>query len=304
MTTDLAKVASTELAIAADQTNFTQVQRKALEHMGVDDATDEDLQVYFHQCKRTGLDPFTGQIHMIGRNASEYNPKTKEKTWKTKYTIQTGIDGFRLIGRRAADQAGQTISMDQPEWLAEDGTWRPAWSNKWGLPIAARVKIYRNGEPFTAVAMFDEYAQKTRNGTLTQMWQQRPAGQLSKCAEALAWRMAFPQDLAGMYTAEEMHQATNADTQLGYQATEEAQEQQAAQDQATFEQSAQQSINDAWNNQDQLGELGQWASQQGWPEEYVNMIRDRWTELNNMPQATEPGQETIDVEVIDEQPEK
>jgi len=170
MTADLAKVASTELAIAADQTNFTQVQRKALEHMGVDDATDEDLQVYFHQCKRTGLDPFTGQIHMIGRNASEYNPKTKEKTWKTKYTIQTGIDGFRLIGRRAADQAGQTISMDQPEWLAEDGTWRPAWSNKWGLPIAARVKIYRNGEPFTAVAMFDEYAQKTRNGTLTQMW--------------------------------------------------------------------------------------------------------------------------------------
>src|SRR5699024_10917974 len=112
----------------------------------------------------------------------------------------------------------------------------------------------------------DEYAQKTRNGTLTQMWQQRPAGQLSKCAEALAWRMAFPQDLAGMYTAEEMHQATNADTQLGYQATEEAQEQQAAQDQATFEQQAETSIQQAWDDIDQLVSLGKWARKHQWPQ--------------------------------------
>ena len=41
------------------------------------------------------------------------------------------------------------------------------------------------------------------------MWAQRPAGQIAKCAESLAWRMAFPQDLARIYTEEEMSQADN-----------------------------------------------------------------------------------------------
>jgi len=298
MSTELTKATATELAIRPDQTDFTPAQRTALKHMGVENATNEDLQIFFHQAKRTGLDPFTNQIHMIGRRSKNY--QTQE--YETKYTIQTGIDGFRLIGRRAADQAGETISMDQAEWLAEDGTWRPAWSNKWGLPIAARVKIYRNGQPFTAVAMFDEYAQKTRNGTLTQMWQQRPAGQLSKCAEALAWRMAFPQDLAGMYTTEEMAQSTNADTQMSYQQQEKAQAQQDAQDAANSQQTAQQALEDAWDNLDQLANLGKWASQNDWSEEWVNAIRDRWTELNNQQQAQQQ-EDIVDAEVIDE-PEK
>lgn len=297
--TDLEKRATTELAISADQTDFTPVQRKALQHMGVDHATDGDLKVYFHQCKRTGLDPFTGQIHMIGRNSKNF----QTGQYETKYTIQTGIDGFRLIGRRAADQAGQTISMDQPEWLAEDGTWRPAWSNKWGLPIAARVTIYRNGQPFTAVGMFDEYAQKTRNGNLTSMWQQRPAGQLAKCTEALAWRMAFPQDLAGLYTAEEMSQADNADTALGYQAQEQADQAQQDRETANAERTAQQALDDAWNDLDQLSRLGAWAKKQGWPKQWVTAIRDRWTDLNNQPKGQPAEQDTIDVEVIDEQPE-
>lgn len=297
MSSEVAKAASTELAISTDQKDFTPAQRTALQHMGVDNATNEDLQIFFHQAKRTGLDPFTNQIHMIGRNS--YNGRTKQ--WETKYTIQTGIDGFRLIGRRAADQAGETISMDQAEWLHEDGSWRPAWSNKWGLPLAARVRILRNGQPFTAVAMFDEYAQRKRDGDLTQMWAQRPAGQLSKCAEALAWRMAFPQDLAGMYTAEEMHQANNADTSLGYEQQEQAQAAQQDQDQQDFEQQAEQSIQQAWDSLEQLQSLGSWAANKGWPKEYVDRIRARWQELKAMTQ--EQREDIVDAEVIDE-PEK
>ena len=205
MSTDLTTREATGLAITAEQTTFTAEQRAVLAHMGVENAPDADLQVFMHVCQRTGLDPFARQIHMIGRNTKDQ----RTQQWVTKYTIQTGIDGYRVIGHRAADRTRSRVSVEAPEWATEDGRWMPVWSKKWGTPVAARVTIRGNGEPFTAVAIFDEYAQTKRDGGLTSMWAQRPAGQLAKCAEALAWRMAFPHDLAGVYIDEEMQQADN-----------------------------------------------------------------------------------------------
>lgn len=196
------------LTLHAEQSSFTPEQVTALAHIGVDKASEGDLRVFFHVCQRTGLDPFARQIHMIGRQVSEMGA---DGQWRkvTKQTIQTGIDGFRLIGRRAADRAHHKVSVSAPEWAHEDGTWRPVWRKAWGFPVAARVTIHRDGEPFTAVAMFDEYVQTKRDGQPNSMWANRPGGQLAKCVEALAWRMAFPQDLAGVYVDEEMGQADN-----------------------------------------------------------------------------------------------
>lgn len=204
MSTELATTGpSTALTLADEQTTWTPSQVAALRHMGVEDASPGDLEVFFHVVKRTGLDPFARQIYMIGRRQKDGD------RWVTKQTIQTGIDGYRLIGRRAADRRGERISVSAPEWAHEDGTWRPVWSPKWGLPVAARVTVRRDGEEFVGVALFDEYKQTRRDGNLTSMWAQRPAGQIAKCAEALAWRMAFPQDLASVYVEDEMHQASN-----------------------------------------------------------------------------------------------
>jgi len=66
-------------------------------------------------------------------------------------------------------------------------------------------KGYR--EPRWAVALWREYRQTKRDGGVTRMWSDRPAGQLAKCAEALAWRAAFPHELGGVYTTDEMAQA-------------------------------------------------------------------------------------------------
>ena len=179
MSTDLTTYQPSGLAIAPEQTRFTDEQRAVLAHMGVEDAPDADLSVFMHVCQRTGLDPFARQIHMIGRNSK--NQRTQQ--WETKYTIQTGIDGYRVVGHRAADRTRTRVSLTAPEWAHEDGSWRPVWSKGWGNPVAARVTILRDGDPYTAVALFDEYAQTKRDGGLTSMWAQRPAGQLAKCAE-------------------------------------------------------------------------------------------------------------------------
>lgn len=189
----------TTLAISESQTQFSEQQVTMLRHIGLEKAGEADLGVFFHQCKRTGLDPFARQIYMIERWSKD----------GAKFTIQTGIDGFRLIGRRAADRSKDSISLKPPQWAHPDGSWRDVWIEAWGNPVGARVTIERGGQPFTAVALFDEYKQTKRDGGLTSMWAQRPAGQIAKCAEALAWRMGFPQDLAGIYTDDEMGQADN-----------------------------------------------------------------------------------------------
>lgn len=204
---------SSALAIADGQTGFTDQQVAALRHLGAEEAGEGDLAVFFHQAARTGLDPFAKQIYLIGRNAKakvwEDSPnggRRQVERWVTKYTIQTGIDGFRLIADRAARRHRETLGYEETLWCGDDGKWRETWSGD-RPPVAAKVVVLRNSNRFPAIAHFSEYAQTTSQGGLTSMWARMPAGQLAKCAEALALRKAFPQDLSGIYTDEEMGQA-------------------------------------------------------------------------------------------------
>jgi phage recombination protein Bet len=187
-----------ELAIRDDQEEFDQRQVAALQHIGMSNAGPGDLAVFFHQCKRTGLDPFARQIYMIARQG--------------KQTIQTGIDGFRLIARRSTDHTGGTLGYEDTLWADPNGQWHDVWL--WNTPpAAAKVTVVRNGMRFPAIARFMEYAGRKRDGNLNQMWSTKPALMLEKCAEALALRKAFPQDLSGLYTSDEMQQANVVDHQ-------------------------------------------------------------------------------------------
>jgi phage recombination protein Bet len=203
--TELATVPAQQgtLALQADQTWWDNRQMAALQQMGVENASDGDLLVFLHVSQKTGLDPFARQIYMIGRNIKDQ----RTNQWVTKQTIQTGIDGFRLIARRAADRAGEDFEYDDTLWADEEGNWRDVWLKKVTPPTAAKVTVRRGGRRFSAVAVYSEYVQTNRNGDPNTMWGRMPANQLAKCAEAAALRKAFPQDLSGIYADEEMGQA-------------------------------------------------------------------------------------------------
>lgn len=193
---------SNELTIQDNQDVFTQRQLAALAQIGVQGATPADLAVFLHQCQRTGLDPFNRQIYMINRRQKDQNG-----SYVLKQTIQVGIDGFRTIARRAADRNHELFSEPETLWCGEDGVWHDVWIAP-TPPVAAKVTVRRGEGEFTGVALYREYVgtrfdKSTQRHVPNSMWASKPATMIAKCAEALALRKAFPQDLSGLYTSDE-----------------------------------------------------------------------------------------------------
>lgn len=151
---------------------------------------------FLQHCQRTGLDPIARQIYCIARKSKG------QLRWQT----QISIDGARLVAERSGEYEGQTT----PEFTADGVTWTQVWLAS-DFPKAARVGVYRRGfrEPLYVVALWDAYVQTDYQGAVTQMWRNMGPLMLAKCAEMLALRKAFPQDLSGLYSAEEMAQASN-----------------------------------------------------------------------------------------------
>lgn len=171
--------------------NWTPERVALLKSQIAKDCTDDELLLFKHVADRSGLDPMSRQIYALKRRSK--NQKTGQ--WEEKLSIQVSIDGFRLI----ADRSGKYEGQSGPFWCGDDGVWKDVWLNQ-VPPLAAKVGVYKSGfkEPLYAVANWSAYSQDNM------MWKKMPELMLAKVAEALALRKAFPNDLSGLYTSDEM----------------------------------------------------------------------------------------------------
>lgn len=156
------------------QAGWDDEQKKLIKATVAKDATDAELGWFFQVCSARNLNPFTKQIWFIKRGGVP--------------TIQTSIDGLRAIANRTGKLQG--IKRGTKRIDGQLYAWAEIYRKDWAYPAYEEVSLkeYGAGSP---------------------IWNKMPETMLKKCAESAALRMAFPEDLSGLYSDDEMSQADN-----------------------------------------------------------------------------------------------
>lgn len=200
---DLVKKEEKSIATIADKHND---MKDIIKKVYAKDATDIELMLFSEICNTTGLSPIKRQIYFTKIWDSE--------TKSNKMTSIVSVDGLRSLAEQTGKYAGQTI----PLFCGSDMKWREVWLDNKNPPLAAKVGVLNKDfkEPLYAIAKYDVYVKKTKEGTPNKFWREMPDTMLAKCAESLALRKAFPQKLSNLYSEEEMDNkiidVTNSDS--------------------------------------------------------------------------------------------
>lgn len=190
---------------------LTEQQQKWLTDKGIDEAVwttlqnsiypgakPESVMMAIQYCKARSLDVLKRPCHIVPMPVK--NPQTKRDEWRD--VIMPGIYEIRTTACKTGEYAGQ----DDPEF-------GPMVEIDFGgqthtAPEYCKVTVWRlvQGQrvSFSHTEYFEEAAATKKGGVLNSMWTKRKRGQLAKCAEAGALRKAFPDELGGVTTAEEM----------------------------------------------------------------------------------------------------
>jgi len=174
--------------------HFTPEQIALIKRTVANGTTDDELKLFLYMASRTGLDPFARQLYAIKR--------------KGKMTIQIGIDGYRVI----ADRTDRYAPGREPAFNYDD-------EGKLKSATAYVRKLAGNTwHEVAATAHWDEFY--PGEGDIGFMWRKMPHTLLAKVAECQALRRAFPAELSGLYSNEEMAQADSEASEPSWVATE------------------------------------------------------------------------------------
>lgn len=181
---------------------MTQEQFRVIEHTIAPGLDQNEMELFFYECKRRGVHPLDRLIFPIKRNDNSEGGAGQKKL-----TFQCSIDYLRA----AAEDTGKYLGQDPVVFgdelpLSKACPKTGAGHDDIMVPEFATVTMLRrsvDGDTIkvSATAYWREYYPGEKLGF---MWRKSPRGQLAKCAEALAIRKAFPRQLGQLYANEEV----------------------------------------------------------------------------------------------------
>ena len=156
--------------------------------------SDQEVMMFMNLCKFQKLNPFLKECYCI--KYSDNDPAT----------IVTGKEAFLKRAESHPDYRGKedgVIVVDKAGNVVERKGALVLPSDKL---VGGWAKVYRKGyeKPIEVAVSLEEYIGKKKDGSPNQNWAGRPATMIRKVAIVQALREAFPQNLGGMYTEEEV----------------------------------------------------------------------------------------------------
>jgi phage recombination protein Bet len=148
-------------------------------------------------CRARKLDPFKRNVHIV--------PIWNKELGRMVDTIWPGIGELRTTAFRTGEYAGRDKTEFGPMVTQKVGSVEHTFPDWAQITVYRMVKGQRVAFAGPQVFWLETYATVKRNDdTPNEMWQNRPRGQIDKCAEAAALRAAFPEEIGGDYIAEEV----------------------------------------------------------------------------------------------------
>lgn len=165
--------------------SFNAVRRYLTRGSGA--ATDGEIIQFIALCKANGLNPFTGDCYMITYGNSPATMVTSRDAFMRRAESSPVYDGFEsgvivLRKEEVVELPGSFFIPGREELV---GGWAKVYRNDRKIPVYQRVSLR-------------EYTTGKNN------WASKPGTMIQKVAEAHAFRKAFPVQMSGLYTPEEM----------------------------------------------------------------------------------------------------
>ncbi len=142
-------------------------------------ATKEEIVLFLNQCQMFQLNPFKREIYLIkyGTSAAQ---------------IVVGYEAYVKRAERSKNWAGMESGIKGSLKKHDLCAWVKIFRKDWKMPLYHEVD-------------YDEYVKTRKDGTITKFWLKMPKTMLKKVAISQAFRLAFPDEMAGMpYIVEEI----------------------------------------------------------------------------------------------------
>lgn len=164
--------------------------------------TDQEVNMFLNLCRYQHLNPFLREAYLI-------------KYGKAPATMVTGKDVFVRRARASADfdgfQAGVIVSNKTSGEVTErEGSW---WMPSTEALLGGWARVFIKGikEPFYSAVSFNEYVGRDKEGNINKQWSAKPCTMIRKVALSQALREAFPDQNSGLYSPEEISEASNVE---------------------------------------------------------------------------------------------